>query len=203
MLSPQEELFKYFDGVVHDLFPSNHAAAIAYNKYKVKKVSSLSEDCTTVYAKYKSEIHSGDTEWLKNNLVYIGTKTCGIYFSMIFNKTRDDEVISAFVTYMRTTKVDVHSASKSSSDTEDSSSDTEDSASDTEDSNGDDKSPLDIIKAVYASIQPKLAEVVTTMEMPPPDGVHLSKKNIAIKQADLATVKGGINEFESLIDIHM
>ena len=196
MLSPQEELFKYFNGVVHDLFPSNHAAAIAYNKYKVKKVSSLSEDCTTVYAKYKSEIHSGDTEWLKNNLVYIGTKTCGIYFSMIFNKTRDDEVISAFVTYMRTTKVDVHSASKSSSDTED-------SASDTEDSNGDDKSPLDIIKAVYASIQPKLAEVVTTMEMPPPDGVHLSKKNIAIKQADLATVKGGINEFESLIDIHM
>jgi hypothetical protein len=177
-------LFEYLDTVIYDLFP-NHTATRAYDKYKAKKTkSTLEVDCKAIYTTYKKEIINGNTKWLKNNVVVIGTKSSGIYLSMIYNKTDDDELIDKFIEYLRSIDKDI---------------DDELESSDSDSSSDDDETALDIIKEIYQSIQPKLSDVVATMEMPPPDGVILSKKTKEIKQADILAVKKGIAEFESVL----
>jgi len=196
-------LVEYIDTIIYDLFP-NHTATTAYNKYKKK--STLHIDCKAVYTAYKTQIIAGKTKWLKNNVVIIGTKSCGIYLSMIYNKTGDDTLIYKLIEYLRSVDKEVDNDFKSndSSHSTDSSnstdsSDSSNSSDSSEDTDDDQTCPLDIIKNIYQTIQPKISTVVTNMELPPPDGVILSKKNREIKEADILAVKKGIAEFESAI----
>lgn len=201
----------YIDSVIYDSFPEKHACIIAYNKYKLKGLKSLDNDCLDVYNQHKKFIDKNKTSWLTDSIVYIGTKASGIYFSMLYNKLKTDKIIKMFVKHVHSVKNDLpeckenvvedfpEDGSDSSSSDKDSSGDSSsesDSSSDTEECS---ESPLDVIKSVYQGIQPQLNEIIAKMEIPPPNGVILSSKNKKTREDDLTLVKKSISDFEKAL----
>lgn len=179
------KFIRHIESSIPECFPKNHVAVRAMNSYLKKGASTLESDCRSVYEKYKAHIDAGKTSWLSDNLVIIGTKTCGLYVSMLYHKTKDPIMYEMFVSYLES--IGLGDCSTTESHTSTSSSETSE------------EGPLDIIRGVYRNVHPQIAEVVSKMELPPPDGVKLSSKTLKAKEADLAKVKGGIKTFEESI----
>lgn len=203
-------LFDYLDEILPKTFPSNHKASFAYVKYKAKP-NTLARDAKVVYQQYKQPIISKDSSWLHNNLVIIGDKTCGIYLSMLYHKTKDEKILSLFVNYLCSideeinavlnicyNKTSVTSNSTTSSDDDSSSTETNSSSNDSDSYAGDDA--LDIVMNIYNRVKPQIGEMVTKMELPPPDGVILSKKSKEVKQADIAYIRENMSTFETAMN---
>ena len=190
-IASKEMLFDYLDTVMPLAFPSTHGASIAYSKYK--KTTTLRRDVDVVFAQYKTDILSGNSSWLRNNLVVIGKQTCGIYLSALYYKTMDEKVLKTFVAYCMSAD---HSVIDTSSDTgSDTSSDAGSDAGSDDEYDGD--TPLDVATLIYNRIKPQLGEMVTGMERPPPRGVTLGKKSTEVRKADIAYIRDGMSIVET------
>lgn len=187
-MEEHDKLISFIGPLMSKTFPKNHQASKAYAKYCRKETSTLSEDTMVVYEQYKDKIESGDTTWLSDNLVILGTKECGIYISMLYRKSKDNRIPCMFREYasaLDCSTTESHSSSSYTSSDEDS------------EYGGD--TPMDMVRDVFEKIKPELIGVVDKMEMPPPNGVNLSSKTKAMKEADIASVKNGLRTFEETI----